>query len=278
MSDDDLGANHAWWQERALLHAESPMYRPWITKLREGEPALFPLERELVGDPAGLRLLHVPCHIGHDTLSWALLGAEVTGVDFSENALSEAAELTAALGLEAEWIHADAMAMPDSLNGRFDVVVATYGAYGWMKDLDAWVRGIARALAPGGRFILVDGHPLYVALDPAAAESGSYTVVEPVMGGGPAVNESPGSYADSTAETVHNRNVGWCHGIGEIVTALLAAGLRLDHLREHDWCVWNALPNMVERDGVFELPEPWHTKIPLMFSIVVSKPELDAPS
>lgn len=268
---DALTANHAWWQERALLHPHTPMYRPWLAQLRRGASALRPLEAALAGDVTGLRVLHVPCHIGHDTLSWALLGAEVTGVDFSQAALAQAQELATELKLDATWVHADACQLPASLDGRFDLVVATYGAYGWMYDLQAWVDGIARALVPGGRFLLVDGHPLFLGLDPDEAEQGRLVLRDAVMGGEPVRDDRPGTYADPDAATTHNVTVGWCHGIGDVCRALVKAGFSITHLDEHDHCVWKGLPNMVAHEGGYRLPDPWHGRVPLMWSLVATK-------
>lgn len=268
--DEELATNLAWWEERAKLHADTPMYRPAIEGLHRGEPALFSIERELMGDVGDLDVLHVPCHIGHDTLSWALLGARVTGVDFSPAALAEAARLTASLGLDATWVQADAQALPHDLDGRFDRVVSTYGAYGWMRDLTAWIEGIARCLRPGGRFILVDGHPVFLSL---SDHDGKLVLAEPAMGGGLVTDVRCGSYADETLTTTHNVEHGWCHGIGELVTALLDAGLVIDHLAEHDWCVWRGVPTMVPRpEGGFQFPPPLHGTIPCMLSIAVHKP------
>jgi SAM-dependent methyltransferase len=245
------------------------MYRPWITALGRGEPALHALEKTLVGDVTGQRLLHVPCHIGHDTLSWALLGARVTGVDFSTAALEEARRLAAELDLRAEWVEADAQALPTHLDGRFDVAVATYGAVGWMEDLPAFVRGVYRCLAPGGRFVVVDGHPVALGLE---EHDGTFVVRDPIMGGDPVEEDRPGSYAGDIGPTVHDRHVGWCHGVGEIVTALLDAGFVVDHLAEHDHLVWQQFPSMVPRDGAFVLPPPWHGRIPLLLSVRARRP------
>lgn len=266
--DDTTSLNRAWWDERAKLHPQTPMYRPFIEGLHRGEPCLFDLERELVGDVSGKRLLHVPCHIGHDTLSWALLGAHVTGVDFSPPALATAAGLADDLKLDATWVEADATNLPATLRG-FDLAVATYGAFGWMCDLDAWFAGLFRALVPGGQFVFVDGHPLSLSLE---QRDGEYVIIEPVMGGGIAVDEQSGSYADPSVATVNNRHVGWCHGVGELVTALLKAGFVIEHLAEHDHIIWQAFPDMVEVDHGFQLPEPWHGKVPLMLSIRALKP------
>ncbi len=126
---DDLDRTRRWWDERAGMHADTPMCRPWLERLRRGEPALFELERRLVGDVAGERLLHLPCHIGHDTLSWALLGARITGVDFSPVARAEARRLQEQVPLPAEvdveWVQAEAQDLPEAFTGRFDRVVAT---------------------------------------------------------------------------------------------------------------------------------------------------------
>jgi len=273
LHDDDLARNRRWWDERAGLHADTPMYRPWLERLRRGEPALFELERRLMGDVAGMRVLHLPCHIGHDTLSWALLGAHVTGVDFSPVALAEARRLQEQVPLPAEvevqWVQADAQNLPEAFTGRFDRVVATYGAYGWMPDLGAWLRGVARSLAPGGRFVLVDGHPIFLGLEHA---DGHYRVAEPMMGGGRVQNERSGSYADPNLPTQHDVEVGWCHGVGALVQGVLDAGLVVEGLEEHPFCVWEGVPGMVRDGELFRLPAPWDGHIPLMLSMVARKP------
>ncbi len=271
---DPIRENLAWWSERAALHPASPMYAPWIAALERGEPVLFEPERRLLGDVRGQRLLHLPCHIGTDTLSWALLGAEVTGVDFSGAALAEASALARRLGLGATWVEADQCALPPTLTG-FDAVVSTYGAVHWVYDLGAWAAGIARALAPGGRFVLVDGHPFASALDETAAISTLLPVRYAMSGGGPLRTEEAGSYAGIAPTTSHQAATCWLHGVAEIVTALLQAGLVLEALEELPWCVWPVHPDAVaDGAGRWSLPAPWDRGVPLLLALRVRRPSL----
>lgn len=264
--------NLAWWSERARLHPTSPMYAPWIEALRQGRPVLFEPERRLAGDVRGRRLLHVPCHIGTDTLSWALLGADVTGVDFSLVALDEARALAAELGLAARWVEADMNALPDDLVG-FDLVVSTYGAVHWVEDLAAWARGLARALAPGGRLVLVDAHPVAAALDPGLPVGPCLPLRHPMLGGTALRETEAGSYAGIEAATTAQVSTSWMHGTGEIVTALLDAGLRLDAIEELPWCVWPVHPDAEPGDdGTWRLPEPWRATVPLLLALRATRP------
>ncbi|MCB9664968.1 MAG: methyltransferase domain-containing protein, partial [Alphaproteobacteria bacterium] len=261
--------NLAWWEERAALHPTSPMYAPLIDGLRRGEPALFPLERALVGDVAGQRLLHLQCHVGHDTLSWQLLGAEVTGVDFSPEALGQAARLATELGRPARWVRADVTALPRQLED-FDVVVATYGTTGWFGDLRGWAEGIARALRPGGRFVYVDGHPTVFGLDPEADRP---VLRDPIGGSVRLETDSPGTYADPAARPAATRVVEHCHGVADLVGALLGAGLVIEHLGEHRGCPWQLHPRAVHdpATGLWDVPPDWPA-LPALLSIRAVRP------
>jgi SAM-dependent methyltransferase len=155
--------------------------------------------REAVGAVAGLDVLHVQCHIGHDTISLARRGARVTGVDFSSASLEKARQLARRSEVEADFVQADATALPPGLHNRFDLAYATFGVLVWIDDVAAWMRSIAAALRPGGRLLLVDLHPLVHMLDP----------------------------------TVPPETIQFHHGLGEIVTAAVQAGLRIERLEEH---------------------------------------------
>lgn len=222
------GENLAWWEERAALHGQDDVYDE--SALLAGASTLRAPELGLVGDPTGLNMIHIQCHIGHDSLSWLRAGASsVTGVDFSGSALEHAANLcaTAGFGDRARFVQADSTALPPDLTG-FDVAFASYGVLSWIGDLHAWMRCAAGALRPGGRLVLVELHPLAVmttTFDPPAFDF-------PYCDAGPLRSEEAGSYARREADTHANVTIEHAHSLGEVVTAAIGAGLRLDALRE----------------------------------------------
>jgi SAM-dependent methyltransferase len=136
------------WNERAAIHARSRFYD--LDGFRAGRNALLPIERAEVGDVAGKSLLHLQSHLGDDTLSWARLGARVTGVDFSEEAIATACGLRDELGLDARFLHANIYDLPDLLNEQFDIVFTSYGVLCWLHDIPRWAQVAAGFVKPGG--------------------------------------------------------------------------------------------------------------------------------
>ncbi|MCF2530320.1 class I SAM-dependent methyltransferase [Yinghuangia soli] len=257
-------ANRSLWDERARVHGSTPDDRFYdVDSFLAGREPLFATEVELAGDVAGRDLLHLQCHFGMDTLSWARRGARVTGVDFSPVAVARARDLAERAGLEAEFIEADTQALPASLAGRFDLVVATYGVLCWIGDLDGWMRGAAMALRPGGMLVLVDLHPAYQTLasfEPLVADW-------PYGGGEPQRATESGSYADPALKTADHDVVEYPYSLGEIVTAAAGAGLRIDRLTEHvsaEFDPRGLLPQ--SPDGAYRLPYG-DTHLPLLYSL-----------
>ncbi len=110
---------------------------------------------ELVGDLAGLRVIHLQCHFSADTLAPAQRGADVVGMDFSPAAISAARALTAKLGLDerARFVECNLCDAPAAVGeaGAFDLVYTTWGAIGWLPDLRGWARVVRHFLKPEGR-------------------------------------------------------------------------------------------------------------------------------
>ncbi|WP_406303838.1 class I SAM-dependent methyltransferase [Streptomyces sp. NBC_00885] len=263
-------ANRSRWNERVPIHVASDFYD--LDGFRSGKDVLRDFEAAEVGDVTGRTLLHLQCHIGLDTLCWARRGAaQVVGLDFSEPAVETARGLAADLGLgpdRAAFVAADvydaAEAVPDS---SYDIVYTGVGALNWLPDIMRWAETAASLIAPGGFLYLAEFHPLTDVLDDA---SGS-RIVHDYFARDAWIDQTPGTYADFDAPTVHNRSVEWQHPVGEVVSALSAAGLRLEFLHEHDVSMFQRFGVLTRHeDGYYRFPAD-RPRIPLMYSLKASR-------
>lgn len=248
---DYLDVNRANWDDRVAAHVASADYA--VQRFRN-EPAFISgavrFDLPLLGDVAGLRGVHLQCHIGTDTVSLARLGASMTGLDFSGPAVAAAAALTAATGVDATFVRADVYDAAYVLEaGAFDLVYTGIGALCWLPDIRRWARVVAALLRPGGRLFIRDGHPMLFTIgDPRA--DGLLAVRYPYFEQAePLVFDDGGTYVATDAVFTHNVTHEWNHGLGEIVTALIDAGMTVTGLAEHDSIPWNALPGMMTETG-----------------------------
>ena len=264
--------NRAHWDERVPGHVASEFYD--LAPLRAGQGRLYPIDEAELPRIApqgwnGLRVLHLQCHFGADTLVLAQRGAEVVGLDFSMPAVRQARALATELRLDdrSRFIAADLYdarhALPEPEG--FDVVYTTWGTIGWLPDIVEWARIIAWFLKPGGRLYFADGHPAAFVFDDPAPDAPAA-----LLDGGPArfptarfgyferdplALDEPGDYADPDAELTHSRTVEWMHPLGETLTALVDAGLALDFVHEHDVVPWQMLSVLEPRgDGLWGWP------------------------
>lgn len=267
MTDPHLRSNRDLWDALTTVHEQSAYYD--VAGFLAGRSRLHPLEREALGDVAGRSLLHLQCHFGLDTLSWARLGAHVTGVDFSPAAIALARRLAAETGLPATFVESDVLALPEALSGQFDIVYTSYGVLIWLPDLAAWGRTVAHFLRPGGTFFIAEFHPFSLIF----GEDPPLQIGEPYFTSGePVAWEVQGSYADRSAEVAHDVSYEWPHPLSEIFAALLGAGLRIEAFDEYDYAYDALLPGMVQgEDGAYRLAEHGRS-VPLMFSLRATKP------
>lgn len=259
---DYRDVNRANWDERVPAHVASPAYH--VAQFEEDSSYLsgvvrFDLPR--LGDIAGLRGLHLQCHIGTDTVSLARLGATMTGLDFSPAAVAQARELAARADADATFVQADVYDAAEVLgDGRFDLVYTGVGALNWLPSIDRWARTVARLLRPGGRLFIREGHPMLWALADTRPD-GLLVVEYPYFERDePQVWEEPGTYVHTEASFAHNTTHEWNHGLGQIMTALMDADMTITGLTEHDSVPWNALPGLMEEigDGEYRLADrPW---------------------
>ena len=231
-----------------------------------------------MGDVRGLSLLHLQCHFGLDTLSWARLGARVTGVDFSPPAIEMARGLARQSGTDARFV-SELYDSPAVLDEQFDVVYTGIGALNWLPDIAGWVRVVAGFLRPGGRLYLVEGHPMLWALEDGR-DDGRLVVSATYFETAEPNRWADGvDYADPSATLQNSVTYEWNHGLGEIVTALIEAGMAIAWLHEHQTVYWKALPHMTAASGsadwdardVWGLPGEQRESLPLMYSILARR-------
>jgi 2-polyprenyl-3-methyl-5-hydroxy-6-metoxy-1,4-benzoquinol methylase len=258
-------ANRARWDEAAPLHARSALYD--LDGFRGGRDDIRPFEHDELGPVSGLELLHLQCHLGTDTLSWARHGARVSGLDFSSNSVQIARGLAVDCGLDGEFWCADVYDAVDAVEGRtFDVVYTGIGALGWLPDLGRWARVVAALLRPGGVLYLVEIHPLVIGV-----VGDGRTLTQDVFDASfTAWDEKGGTYAAPDAMLKHNVSYERVHTISEVITAVLDAGLTLELFHEQSYT--NAPWPWAERgdDGYYRLPDGW-PRFPLTYSLKARK-------
>lgn len=266
-------ANRANWDERTGIHLRSAFYdvEQWL----RDQPKPRPRELELLGDVSGLRLLHLQCHFGLDTLAWARAGAAVTGLDFAPAAVAAAQDIARRAGLahRSTFIWADVYEAVEALGrAQFDIVYVSLGALCWLPDVDRWAVQVGSLVAPAGRFYLHDVHPLAWALADERPEvkRSYFQEAEPL------VEDYGCTYTDAAVKMSNTRQYEWNHGLGETVSALINQGLRLERLEEHDWAVWPQFAWLVKTSaGTWAIP-PDKPRLPLTFTVLASRGPLGA--
>lgn len=273
MTEEALRVNQQLWDEWTPIHETSTFYD--LEGFRQGGIRLRPYEIEEVGEVAGQELLHLQCHFGIDTLSWARLGARVTGADFSPAAIDLATRLAGDLALDARFIRSDLYDLPEVLEGEFDIVYTSRGVLGWLPDISRWAQVVSHFLKPGGTFYITEIHPVAQAFENEGVAPGELRLQYPYWEHAePLAFDVAGSYADRSAVVKARTEYGWDHGLGEIVTALIDAGLRIESLREFPWVDWQ-LDFLVEGDdGKWRLPAGISGELPLSFSLLAMKPSI----
>ncbi len=268
--DEFIASNRALWDEWTDIHERSAFYD--LEAFRKGGVRIAQHEIDEIGPVDGLSLLHLQCHFGIDTLSWARLGARATGVDFSPRAIALARSLAHELGLEARFVESDLYRLPDVLDETFDLVYTSNGVLGWLPDIHRWAEVVARYVRPGGRFYLLEIHPVANAFENEGVAPRELRLTYPYWEhGNPLAFPTAGSYADPSAHVRTEVEYGWDHGLGEIVTALADAGLRIEALREYPFLNWKLDFLVPDGQGRYVLP-PGDGELPLMLSILASRP------
>lgn len=273
MSDyrQELDDNRKLWDEWTAIHTTGDFYDVQRFRDDPGDVRIEPWEQGEVGSVTGKRLLHLQCHFGLDTLSWARLGAaQVTGVDFSEPAIAFANTLAAETSLadRSRFVVSNVYDLPGPLEGEtFDVVYTSRGTLGWLPDIRPWARIVASFVKPGGIFYMHEGHPVLWAIDDDQTKPNGIRFAYDYWGGETISTPVQGSYADPTAHVDAEVEHGWNHSLGEVVTLLANEGLRIELLDEKRELGWPA-PFLSEvRSKHYGFPPEQSGTFPLMYSL-----------
>lgn len=258
--DDFLTVNQNAWDNRTELHLESDFYD--LPGFLAGNTSLREIELAEL-DVRGKNLLHLQCHFGQDTLSWAREGAaSVTGLDLSPKAIAAATSIASELKLDdrANFVCGNVLDARALVQGEFELVYSSYGVLCWLPDLTVWANTIASCLKPGGLFFLAEFHPIKALMD-------GYDYFHT----GQADVEQEGSYTENSREA-ENTMVSWSHDLGEVVSALINAGLVIESLREYDFSPYDCFDNLVEEEPGRFRQRLDGKAIPMVFSIKARKP------
>ena len=264
--DEHIIENRELWNELTPIHERSEFYD--VEGFKKGRCTLESIELEELGDVSGKSLLHLQCHFGMDTISWARLGARVTGVDFSDKAITLARSLSKELGIKANFVCSDIYDLPKNLDGKFDIVFTSCGVLCWLPDLKKWAQVISHFLKPGGLFYIVEGHPFMMVFDDSKDGKELKVTQSYFHKPEPTRWEADGDYAEGDTEVIHP-SYEWTHSLSDVVNALIYAGLRIEFLHEFSVCAWQRFPFMKQdKDGWWRLKDD---NIPLTFSLKATK-------
>ncbi|MCW3121152.1 MAG: SAM-dependent methyltransferase [Flavipsychrobacter sp.] len=260
---DYIKINRALWDEKTAHHVKSDFYK--TNEFIAGANTLKEPELALLGDVRGKTILHLQCHFGQDTMSLARMGANATGVDFSEAAIAKGRELNEQLGLDTKFICTDIYSLLEVLDEQFDIVFTSYGTIGWLPDMQRWAGVVAKYVKPGGKFIFADFHPIvWMFNNDFSAFQYSYFNREAI------VEVLEGTYADRNA-AIKKTEIGWNHNLAEVMQGLFDAGLTITSFNELDSSPYNCFSNMVAAgDGNYQI-KGMEGKIPMMYTMVAVK-------
>lgn len=250
---DYVKINRDSWNERTKIHVLSNFYD--VKGFIAGASSLTEIELAEVGAVEGKKLLHLQCHFGLDTLSWARKGAIVTGVDLSPIAIEKANQIKHETKLEGDFVCADIYAFGESVQPEYDIVFTSYGALCWLPCLEKWASTIANSLKSGGVFYIAEFHPVY---DLVAGYSYFHSSTPDI--------EAEGTYTENCDGKKHTL-VTWAHPLSEVINALIKAGISIDHVNEFPFSPYNCFEGLEEREkGKYYLAKSGYD-VPLVFTI-----------
>lgn len=262
--ENEFNENKNAWNLKTPVHVNSDFYD--MESFRSGKTSLRHIELDELGNIQDKSLLHLQCHFGQDTLSLARLGAEVTGIDFSETAIDKAKKLSTELNIPADFFCSNVYNTGNYISRQFDIVFTSYGVIGWLPDLANWAKVIKDSLKTGGIFYIVEFHPFIWMMDDNFERfEFSYFHSEK-----PLEFDVKGTYTDREAK-ISYKNYNWIHSISDIFTALKNNGLEIEFFHEFPYSVYNCFPNMEKISGQKWVFKNHGDKIPYLFSLKARK-------
>lgn len=260
---DYSAINKKWWNDVTPIHASSKLYN--VERFKKGKTSLEFTEREEVGKVKGKTMLHLMCHFGMDTLSWAREGAIVTGVDLSDDSIKLAKKLSKEIKVPATFIRSDIYELPKALNKKFDIVFTSYGVLCWISKIKKWAKIINHFLKDGGMFYIVELHPFTNIL------SFDFKIFYKYFDKGPYTDDSSGTYTDWDAK-VKGLTYEWSYTLSDVINVLINEGLKIEYVHEFPYTMYDQFPGFMTRNekGQYVLKNK-KIQIPLLFSLKATK-------
>lgn len=269
--------NQKHWDEKARIHSSRSSEIYDIEGFLKGKSTLLPIERDLFKDVKGKKVLHAMCHIGFDTISIARLGANVTGVDFSHEAVSQARRFADHLQVHVNWIQSNIFDLVNTEleKNSFDYVYVSYGVICWIDDFDKWIAILASYLKPGGMLILIDDHP-YISTFEVDKDNTLFLQYDYFKDTKPFEFVNEHSYTGEEFKLKEQKAYEWNHSIDEMITAILQAGLLVNSFYEYDFTYWKRFNFLMKSSGGYYYKDPSQKnvvpyKLPMMFSLTAIK-------
>lgn len=259
-----LSANKQWWNKATPVHFRSELYN--LQNFKKGESSLVSVEQEEIGNVSGKKLLHLMCHFGMDTLSFARMGAQVTGVDLSDTSIKFAKKLSREVNVPAKFVCSNIYDLPDILNEQFDIVFMSYGVLLWLSNLKKMAKIVNSFLKEGGMFYIVEVHPFTNIL------SYDFKLFYKYFKKGPYIDDSEGSYTNWDDNSINGVTYEWSHTISDIINSLIRQGLKIEFVHEFPFTMYDQFPGHMERNekGHYVLKNK-KIQIPLLFSLKATK-------
>ncbi|HSX40185.1 MAG TPA: class I SAM-dependent methyltransferase [Candidatus Saccharimonadales bacterium] len=260
---DFAKANVSWWDEVTPVHSNSKLYD--LAGFKKGKSSLQSIEAEELGNVKGKSLLHLMCHFGMDSLSFARNGAKVTGVDFSPRAIELGKKLSSDLDIPAQFVCSDVYKLPRVLDKKFDIVFASYGVLCWLPDIEKFAHIVSSYLKKGGIFYMAELHPFCSIL------SSDFKIYYKYFDKGPYLDDSTGTYTDWSAP-VKGKTYEWSYTIGDVINALIKQGLKIEFVHEFPFSMYDQFPGFMRKNkkGQYVLKNK-KIQIPLLFSLKARK-------
>jgi SAM-dependent methyltransferase len=272
MNETYFDANRRAWDERTQIHVRDTTGFYTVAQVLAGEDKLGPIEAAEIGAIEALRGVHLQCHFGLDTICLSRRGAQMTGLDFSPEAIRTARDMAAKTGQRIEFVEANVYDARAALKGEFDFAFVTWGAINWLPDIHGWARVVASLLKPGGWLYVLEGHPVTLCLEQIDGRLVPHFPYRSAPDT-PVVNDNATTYNGDPTVLKNQRMYEWMHPLSDIQNGLIEAGMRIEWLHEHDSLAWQLFPMMRRcADGNYRLP-PEMPHLPLSFSIRASRIE-----